>query len=374
MVNDILHRKIINQTKEQVKPYRVLSLDGGGMRGLYTASVLQSLVNRFSKPNHKIDKDIGKGFDLIVGTSTGGILACGLASGVPIRNIIELYSKKGKKIFTNPFPFDWKIKKLWWAYQNKNKPANSNKALTQELQSIFSDKTMGQIYNERKVGLCITSINLIDYSPRVFKTPHNLLKNADNNRKLIDVCLAASAAPIIFPIANIPDPERENIYENFVDGGLWANSPISVALIEAISCSGENQKIEIVSIGTCPAQKGEVVKNSNRGLFQWQFGIKPMELSMESQSKASHNIADFLCVQLKKLGRKVTIHRLKQTVPSVEQAKFLSLDQANKQTCDLLIKLGKKDGEAIYGEITRKDKYNNLKTIFTNLPNIKGGN
>jgi len=66
MINDILHKKIITKTKEQVKPYKVLSLDGGGMRGLYTASVLQSLVNRFSDPNHKVDKDIGKGFDLIV--------------------------------------------------------------------------------------------------------------------------------------------------------------------------------------------------------------------------------------------------------------------------------------------------------------------
>ena len=78
----------------QNKPYRVLSLDGGGMRGLYTASVLQSLVNRFSRSNSG-NKDIGKGFDLIAGTSTGGILACGLAAGVPIKNIIELYSKKG---------------------------------------------------------------------------------------------------------------------------------------------------------------------------------------------------------------------------------------------------------------------------------------
>jgi len=104
--------------------------------------------------------------------------------------------------------------------------------------------------------LCITSVNLSDYSPRVFKTPHNLLKNADNNRKLIDVCLATSATPIIFPVANILDPERKDIYENFVDGGLWANSPILVALTEAISCSKENQKIEIISISTCPTQKG----------------------------------------------------------------------------------------------------------------------
>ena len=72
---------MIKKTKGYTKPYRVLSLDGGGMRGLYTASVLKSLMNRVSKPGN--DKDIGKGFDLIVGTSTGGILACGLVAGIP---------------------------------------------------------------------------------------------------------------------------------------------------------------------------------------------------------------------------------------------------------------------------------------------------
>lgn len=120
----------------QNKPYRVLSLDGGGMRGLYTASVLQSLVNRFSRSNSG-NKDIGKGFDLIAGTSTGGILACGLAAGIPINRIMELYSKKGNRIFTDPFPSKEVLKKLWWMFKNSRKAVNSNKVLIQELQNIF---------------------------------------------------------------------------------------------------------------------------------------------------------------------------------------------------------------------------------------------
>ena len=60
------------------KPYRVLSLDGGGMRGLYTASLLNTLSDRFGN-----QLDVGKGFDLIVGTSTGSILAAGLVAGIP---------------------------------------------------------------------------------------------------------------------------------------------------------------------------------------------------------------------------------------------------------------------------------------------------
>ena len=96
-----------------LKPYRVLSLDGGGMRGLYTAALLKSLSQQFGKSSKK---DIGKGFHLIVGTSTGGILACGLAAGIPIDEIMEIYSKAGKDIFTNPMPNDSSdLKKLSWA-------------------------------------------------------------------------------------------------------------------------------------------------------------------------------------------------------------------------------------------------------------------
>ena len=360
----------------QNKPYRALSLDGGGMRGLYTASVLQSLTNRFSRLNDNKNKDIGKGFDLIVGTSTGGILACGLTAGIPINRIIELYSKKGVQIFTNPFPHKGILKKLGWIFKNSHKAVNSNKALTQELQNIFYNKTMGQVYNERQIGLCVTAVNLIDHSPRVFKTPHDPSKNMDNNRRLTDICLASSSAPILFPVAHILDPERSDIYEDFVDGGLWANNPILVALIEAITCSKKNQKIEIISIGTCAPPTGQTVsdKDINKGLFGWKFGISPMELSMDAQSKSSHFISDFLCAQLKKLGKHITIYRLKQKAPSTEQVRFFSMDQADERTCSMLIKRGKKDGEEIYGEIIRENEDHILKTIFTNLPYLKGGN
>ena len=375
MKNCDLHSKMTEQTKGCIKPYRVLSLDGGGMRGLYTASVLQSLVNRFSGVNSE-NKDIGKGFDLIVGTSTGGILACGLAAGIPINKIVDLYSKKGNRIFTDPFPFEGHLKKYWWIFKNRKKAANSNSALKQELKSIFSNKTFGQIYKDRQIGLCITAVNLIDHSPRVFKTPHDPSKNMDNNRRLTDVCLASSAAPILFPIAHIPDPERSNIYEDFVDGGLWANSPILVALVEAITCSKKEQPVEIVSVGSCSPPPGQTIleKDINKGFIGWRAGIGPMELSMDAQSKSSHFISGFLCAQLEKFGKPIKICHLKQRSPSAEQIKFLSMDQADEQTCSMLIKWGSKDAAEIYGEIIRENKHSILKTIFNNLPNLKGGN
>ena len=352
------------------KPYRVLSLDGGGIRGLYTASVLQSLVKNFSKANTELNKDIGKGFDLIVGTSTGGILACGLIAGVNIRKIIDLYFQKGKHIFIKSFPPEKVIRQLSWVFKNRYTSANSNKIFIQELQNIFGEKTMGQVYEERRIGLCITAVNLMDHSPRIFRTAHNSSKVADKKRRLVDICMATSAAPVLFPVARIPNPEKHNVFEHFVDGGLWASSPVLVALMEAMNSSTDNQKVEIISIGTCPPPTGKMVLGSKAkgGLLKWRYGMDLMELTMDSQTQGEHLIADFLCSQLKRSGKDVTICRLLQTSPSLEQAKFLSLDQAGEKTCSLLIKLGEEDGRKICEAEDREGDNKIVRRIFSNLP------
>jgi patatin-like phospholipase/acyl hydrolase len=89
---------------ETTKPFRVLSLDGGGMRGIYTAQYLSSLADGFSKKRSCKTLDIGSGFDLIVGTSTGAILACALAANVPLAKVVEFYSNRGAAIFERRVP------------------------------------------------------------------------------------------------------------------------------------------------------------------------------------------------------------------------------------------------------------------------------
>ena len=354
------------------KAYRVLSLDGGGIRGLYTASVLKSLVKNFSDQPAE-EKDIGKAFDLIVGTSTGGILAGGLAVGISIHKIVELYYKKGKNIFSNPFPPDNIVKQLQWAFQSKEKSANSNQVLIQELRNIFGDKTMVQIYKEREIALCITTVNVRDHSPRVFQTPHHSLESKEVHHKLVDILLATSSVPVFFPIARISDVNKNKVYEDFVDGGLWANSPVLVALTEAIRCAEEKQNIEIISIGTCPPPTGAMVldqASQGGGLSQWRYGIDFIELAMDSQTKANHSIADFLCSELRSVGKEIIIHRLKQTAPPLSEAKFLSIDQANEKACSLLMEYGEKDGERVYKEITGEN-YQILKNIFSHLPDFR---
>ena len=75
------------KTPDTRRPLRVLSIDGGGMRGLYSATYLSSLVKRYTKTRNLEGIDIGRGFDLITGTSTGAIIACVLAAGVPLDRV-----------------------------------------------------------------------------------------------------------------------------------------------------------------------------------------------------------------------------------------------------------------------------------------------
>src|SRR5262245_54265446 len=88
----------------ETRPFRVLCLDGGGMRGAYQVAYLSTFADRVCESQKRGQPlDIGAAFDLVVGTSTGGIVACGLAAGIPLRDIQTLYAKAGAKMF----PMQW---------------------------------------------------------------------------------------------------------------------------------------------------------------------------------------------------------------------------------------------------------------------------
>ena len=81
------------------KPFGVLCLDGGGMRGIYTAAFLDRLLDQYRRIREEGYLDLGAGFDLIAGTSTGAIIACAAAIGRPMSDIVKLYREWGDKIF-----------------------------------------------------------------------------------------------------------------------------------------------------------------------------------------------------------------------------------------------------------------------------------
>ena len=201
--------------------FQVLSIDGGGIKGLYSAAFLACLEKRFSK-------QMADCFQLIAGTSTGGILALAIAARIPAQKIVDFYKKWGTQIFIPQFKSFQFLKKIKYSKY-------SEEVLRLAVQSVFEKRRIKDIYKtEKPVALCIPCINAITGSPWVFKTPHNEKLGRDNDYYLWEVAMATSAAPIYFPLAriNIPSSTASNL---FIDGGLWANNPSEVALTEALT-------------------------------------------------------------------------------------------------------------------------------------------
>ena len=145
--------------KQKSKPFRVLSLDGGGMRGTYTTTYLARVANAFAIRRGVSALDIGAAFDLIVGTSTGGIVACALAAGIPLSEITALYVKHGPMIFTRPMPRGF----LGVAGDITKRPqalAKGRAALRRALDRRFGKTTLRDIYTARGIALAIPTTEI----------------------------------------------------------------------------------------------------------------------------------------------------------------------------------------------------------------------
>lgn len=254
---------------------KILTIDGGGIKGLYSAAFIAGLEKRFNK-------QIADCFDLIAGTSTGGILALALAAKIPAKDIVKFYKDWGPKIFPQRFTKYYMIKSLLFSKY-------ANTVLEEALRHVFGKLKIKDVYSsENPTALCIPSINAVTGEPYVFKTPHDSKLIRDLDCYLWEVGLATSAAPTYLPLAKIAlaDSTSSNL---FVDGGLWANNPSKVALVEGLTyIESDINNIELLSIGNI---KSMTAFNSStileRGLLLWRENI--ISLTLETQSVAEHH-------------------------------------------------------------------------------------
>jgi patatin-like phospholipase/acyl hydrolase len=133
------------------RAYRVLSLDGGGMRGIYTGAFLARLTDQFARIRGESALDLGLGFDLITGTSTGAIVGCALAVGRPMAEIVDLYREHGPKIF--PHRIAGKASVAFRATQGSRYVRKGEKALREALQAVVGDTTMLDVFGGRGISL-----------------------------------------------------------------------------------------------------------------------------------------------------------------------------------------------------------------------------
>lgn len=214
--------------------FQILSLSGGGFLGLYTVSVLAEIEQRTRRP-------ITDSFDLIAGTSVGGIIALGLSAGRSAAEIKQAFLDEGAKIFSPKRPasnfFSTGARILSGLPKSRYDPAPLRSAIER---IAGADVRMSDL----RRPTIIPAVNLTKGGPRVFKTGHHPSFIIDWQLKVVDVALATSAAPTYFPIHRIGA-------ELYADGGMFANSPDLIALHEAETFLGvRREDVRVLSVGT----------------------------------------------------------------------------------------------------------------------------
>lgn len=267
--------------------FKILSLSGGGYRGLYTAEVLKELENHLKSQNP--NDCIANYFNLITGTSIGGIIALALAYEIPAEDIAKIFDDKGQAIFTKQSKFN---------FGGIFKAKYNSDVLKDVLLDWFGDALIGDL----KHAVVIPSINYTTGSPVVFKTPHHKDFKRDWRQKIVDVALATSAAPTYFKRHRIGNCE-------YIDGGLFANNPSLIGLHEADKFfEYPVREVKVLSIGTLSSKKTINPDTSKKGgLNDWGEGKfyeaaqNIMDVTLSSQQLfldqiVRHRIGDNLVV------------------------------------------------------------------------------
>lgn len=334
-----------------MRPFKILSIDGGGIKGLYSASILARLEEKASVKS-------GDCFDMICGTSTGGLIALGLANGMTADDLVKLYLNRGKEIFptSENRQLRWFQRKVvQFATQTFFGGKFSSKRLKNILESTFGETTLGQLQNL----VLIPSFNLTSGMPRMFKFPH---KEGDffmdKNIKLVDAALATSAAPTYFPIHSIDDTL-------FIDGGVWANNPSLCGLLEAIKYfvggDKEYSHVEMLSIASISQASGwPSGVRKKRSFVGWRE--KLIQTSMDGQAYFTHF---FLKTAINRIDPNSRYIRIESPKLSSQQMEVLDMDRADKNVLSTLKSLGNQDGYTATNNTDIMRFFNSSKTYKT---------
>ena len=242
---------------------KILSLDGGGVRGLYTLHVLKTLENRFG---FKVQDH----FDMFGGTSTGGILALAYASGHTTDALLELYRVEIPKIFKRS------IGRILMTGAGLFQEKYSNEALKTALQKYLGDLPMKMLPKPAFV----TSVNITQNAPYIIGPASTM--------SAVNAGLATSAAPTYFE----PLVHDGNAY---CDGGLLANNPSTLLIVEAMKRYGLTTvgKVGMLSVGTGVFSKGISPETAvNMGALDWAGPISGEMMAI--QAKFFNDVTDVL--------------------------------------------------------------------------------
>lgn len=209
--------------------FNILSLSGGGIKGLFQASFLSYLEKEYEVPLYQM-------FDLVAGTSTGSIVGGALACGISLQEIVKLYNTKGDEIFNKKRILI--LRKSWY----------SNKTLKDNLHATFKDAKM----NDCKIKMIIPTTSLDNGKHKIFTEKDDV--------SIVDALMSSAAAPYYFDAYKICG----NINHSYLDGGLWANDPTLLAILYTIYILKiPIGRIRVLSIGTACMPQSENAQKLN---------------------------------------------------------------------------------------------------------------
>lgn len=250
IVDQLKNLPLTRKNVSRGRNFRILSLDGGGLRGTFTAAVLAKWDDMLKAGG---GNDLISHFDLVAGTSTGAILAIGLALGLKPSDILDFYTTKGPNIFP-------KNRKLRHWLKSKHDSATLRELLT----GVYGDKTLA---SDSLCRLVIPTVRAKQGQAEAIVTPHSpriVLLIVDMSA--VDAALASSAAPTYFDESTW---EGAVSIETFLDGGVWANNPVLPALAEAVRyLKIPLDRIDVLSIGTLSCER-DFTDQLKKGKIGW---------------------------------------------------------------------------------------------------------
>ena len=250
--------------------FRILVLDGGGLRGTFTASVLAKWDDMLKKGG---DNDLVKHFDLVAGTSTGAILAIGLGLGLKPLEMLEFYRHEGPTIFP-------KNRKMRHWINSKH----DSKTLRETLEAVLGEETL---IDNSCCRLVIPTVRATHGETEVITTSHAEDRTGFHNITAVDAALASSAAPTYFDEAIVG---TDIAVEKYLDGGIWANNPILPALAEAVRyLNVPLDRIDVLSVGTM-GNESDFTESLGKGKAGW--APESADLFFSAQEHAASIMAE----------------------------------------------------------------------------------
>ena len=270
VLNQIARLPLGRREAESGQLFRILCLDGGGLRGAFAAAVL-------ARWEEMANLRVADHFDLIAGTSTGGLLAIGLGLGLSAQDMVNFYREHGTEIF--PLMGFWG--KLWQRARNLSANEFDAALLEKELSVAFDREGRIARLRDSRRRLLITSYDLTSNSIRIYRTSHHPDVKGHDHLRAVVVARATSASPSYFKPAPVNDPVAP---EEGVDGGIWANCPGLAALGEAVGVLRiPLNRIDVLSVGT--AGLATLVETPGaQGQLGW--AANAVDMFMNSQTDA----------------------------------------------------------------------------------------